>query len=227
MPKADRALSMKQRHEIGMPTVCAMEPLSHDDFALLERQGLLAAMFLPSPSTDDRYEAFRSLLIYRMVKAARNYRSARQAVLDQIAECKRWETDLSGGQGLPILNFGRAFDDCLSDLFAIGRTIRTMRRHRLANRSLETFLQRHDVTLKRIEAMRSKSDHMDEEIEDRLLNGGPSQPLISASASHGMVGPVSVELALLGPLLDDLFDALKVTFNRDDPGAAFPEATAP
>ena len=163
LPQSRQGLPAYQAHEVGLPQSCGMPALITPDFGALERQSLLDSLFRPSPSSDDRYEPFRSFLIFRMTKAARNYAMARAAVLAQIDESKRWETDVSGGQGLPILQFAGAFDDCLSDLFAVGRTIRRMDKHGLANGSLQvSSAARIDARYCRSHAQRERSYGQDD-----------------------------------------------------------------
>lgn len=197
--------------QIGMPNVCGMPALERD-FGSLDRHALLAVCFLPSPSPDPRYQQFRGLLIFRMVKAARNYTGARAAVVAQITERQRWETDTSGGQGLPILEFSPAFDDCMSDLYIVARTVKRMEGLQLADAALLDFHHRHIKVLKTLQTMRSKSDHMDDEIEHQRLQGGPSRPFISKDGARAMLGPYAVVLADVARAIEDLFDALAATF---------------
>jgi hypothetical protein len=196
---------------IGLPDTCVMPALTRD-FGALDRHALLASYFLPSPSPDARYQQFRLVLVFRMMKAARNYSIARASVLAQIAEQLRWKMDTSGGQGLPILEFAAAFDDCMSDLYVVGRTIQRMGRLQLADVALLEFSHTQGTVIKTLKIMRSKSDHMDEEIEKQCLQGGPSRPFISKDGARALLGPYEVSLADVAHLIEDLYDSLAATF---------------
>lgn len=218
---SSRRLPRERPDEIGLPQSCGMPALTRD-FGALDGHALLASFFLPSPSADPRYQQFRLLLVFRMVKAARNYATSRASILAQMAEQERWKTDTSGGQGLPILQFSAAFDDCMSDLYVIGRTVRRM--GDLADTALKKFGSRHKGTLKILTIMRSKSDHMDEVIDLQQLNGGPSRPFVSKDGARALLGPYEVNLSDVANLIDDLFDALTSTFGFDPPSAQCGEA---
>lgn len=207
--------SLGLSNDLGLPQACGMPALTRD-FGVLDRHAFLASYFLPSPSADPRYQQFRHVLIFRGMKASRNYAIARASILAQIAEQERWKTDTSGGQGLPILEFAPAFDDCMSDLYVVGRTIRRMGGLQLADASLLAFRSEHESVIETLTIMRSKSDHMDEEIERQRLGGGPSMPFVSKDGTLALLGPYEVRLSDVARLIDGLFEALASTFKGVD-----------
>jgi hypothetical protein len=67
--------------------------------------------------------------------------------------------------------------------------------------------------------MRSKSDHMDEEIERQCLDGGPTRPFILKDGMRALLGLCEVRLSEVADLIEGLFDALASTFNGFAQGA--------
>ena len=191
------------RREIGIPERCGMRQLERE-FGNLYAHAILTSGFFAT--SGDKRTQFLMLLVFRMNRARWHYAEARASVIAQIDEVERWKHDTSGGQGLPILAFSSSFDDCLTDLYLVNRTIDRM--ETLAHPALKGFAKTYAKVLKTITIMRTDSQHMEDRIGRQVLDGGPVQPAITKDGDCVVLGTNEVSLKDVADCIEGLFDAL-------------------
>lgn len=197
--------------EIGIPTAQNMRPLGRP-FSDLWAHAFITSL-LGSDPQGNLHSQLRGTLSYRLQKATRHYAEASHAISAQLEESAKRKIDAAGAAALPILDFSPAFDDLAGDIYVIARTIRRMESLGLADPNLVVFSSEFKSDLKQLEIIRSKSDHIDEEITADELQDGPIRPAVTIDGEFVLLGAYEFRLSRMAPLLEGLFDALAASYN--------------